>query len=407
MPDLFELHHTDKPLRLAIMSTQRAWHGGEAQAELLAAGLRERGHRVSILARRGTPFPERMAAQGYETETFAGRGRTPSALWQIRRQIKRMQPDVLFFNDSHSLSAGTLATFGLSIPVRLAARRVDFAVRSAWPYMRGADRVVCVSNAVANICRARGLPDKLLRIVHDGVDPTRIERGVRSQGRQSLGLSDEDYLLLTVAKLTDHKGHRYLLEALPTVLASKPNVTIAFAGGGELVAELEAAAARLGIAGKVRFLGYRNDVPDLLQAADLVVAPSHLEGLNTSLIDAMLAARPIVTTTAGGIPDLMGATEPATGPNAWVVPPKNPEALTAAILQVIEQPQLAGQFALHARQRALNRFTADRMVRGTLNVIAEVLLQKQRQAAQEWRGEVSDSRGKYAPGLEPARLPLG
>jgi hypothetical protein len=55
----------------------------------------------------------------------------------------------------------------------------------------------------------------------------------------------------------------------------------------------------------------------------------------------------------------------------------------------------------------LNRFTADRMVRGTLNVIAEVLLQKQRQAAQEWRGEVSDSREKYAPGLEPARLPLG
>jgi glycosyltransferase involved in cell wall biosynthesis len=368
-------------LRLAIVSTQKAWHGGEAQAELLASGLRERGHEVSILAREGTPFPTRMASQGYETTTFPGRGRGPLALWKIRRQLARTRPDVLFCNDPHSLSAATVAAFGLSIPARLAARRVDFAVRSIWRYTRGSDRVVCVSHAVAQICRESGIPAAMLRVVHDGVDPLRIDRGDRARGRQSLGLQDEDYLLLTVAKLTDHKGHCYLLRALPAILAAKPQVTVAFAGDGELREELEALACELGVAHKVRFLGYRSDVPDLLHAADLVVFPSHLEGLNTSLIDAMLAGRTIVTTTAGGIPDLVGTTEPAVGPNAWVVAPKHPEALAAAVLEAIERPDLARQFADQARQRALANFTAAHMVSGTLRVIAEILAEKRRLAA--------------------------
>lgn len=383
MPTLHKHLQLDigRSLRVAIGSTQKAWHGGEAQAELLASGLRERGHQVSIIAREGAPFPERMAAQGFETTTFPGRGRSPLALWKIRRQLVRTKPDVLFCNDPHSLTAATIAAFGLTIPVRLAARRVDFPVRSSWRYTRGSDRVICVSNAVAQICRDASIPDAMLRVVHDGVDPLRVEGGDRARGRQSLSLQEEDYLVLTVAKLTDHKGHCYLLRALPAILAEKPFVTVAFAGDGELRKELETLATDLGVVRKVRFLGYRSDVPDLLQAADLVVSPSHLEGLNTSLIDAMLAERTIVTTTAGGIPDLVGTTEPAVGPNAWVVAPKNAEALTSAVLEAIERPDLARQFAENARRRALVNFTAAHMIDGTLRVIAETLAEKQRLAA--------------------------
>ena len=81
-----------------------------------------------------------------------------------------------------------------------------------------------------------------------------------------------------MAKLTDHKGHRFLLEALPAVIQKLPNVVLALAGDGELHEALRRQADRLGVFA-VRFLGFRHDVPDLIQAADLFVLPSHLEGL--------------------------------------------------------------------------------------------------------------------------------
>jgi len=184
-----------------------------------------------------------------------------------------------------------------------------------------------------------------------------------------------------VAKLTDHKGHIYLLQALPEILSVLPRALLAFAGDGELMESLQAEAVRLGVEQRVRFLGYRDDVPDLIHAADVMVAPSHLEGLNTSLIDGMLAARPIVTTTAGGIPDLTGAAEPAVGPAAWVVPPRDAAALARAIIAAVQQPELAKSLGRCAQQRAESFFTADQMVSGTLRVIAEVLEKKHRQAA--------------------------
>ncbi len=162
----------------------------------------------------------------------------------------------------------------------------------------------------------------MLRVVHDGVDPARVRAGDRGRGRRSLALTDDQALLLTVAKLTDHKGHRFLLDALPAVIQKVPNVVVALAGDGELRETLQQQAEQLGVASHVRFLGYRDDVPDLIQAADLFVLPSHMEGLCSTLIDVMLAGCPIVTTTAGGIPDLVGG-ESATEPVAWTVPPRS------------------------------------------------------------------------------------
>jgi L-malate glycosyltransferase len=123
----------------------------------------------------------------------------------------------------------------------------------------------------------------------------------------------------------------------------------------------------------VRFLGFRNDVYDLIQAADLFVLPSHLEGLCSTLIDVMLASRTIVTTTAGGIPDLVAAEEPGGEAVAWTVPPRDPEALAGAILRALASPQDCLEMQQRARRRAEERFTAESMVDATLAVYREML----------------------------------
>jgi glycosyltransferase involved in cell wall biosynthesis len=360
-------------LSVVLVSTQRKWYGGEEQARLLARGLRDEGHRPSILARRGGVFAERMRAEGFEVGTFSGNGRSPVGVWQIRRHLRRIRPDVLHFNDPHALSSAGLASLGLGLRARIAARRVDFTIRFTARYLRLCDRVVCVSREVARVCRESGIPSRLLCVVPDGVDPSRVSLGDRTRGRRSLGLLDDQRLLLTVARLTDHKGHRFLLEALPSVLKKHPEACAAFVGDGDLADTLREQAKRLGVDSSVRFLGYRDDVPDLIRAADLFVFPSHMEGLGSTLIDVMLARRPIVTTTAGGIPDLTGSDDPDSEPVAWTVPPGDPPALAEAILDALESPEKRAKLQERAGKRAERLFTARRMIESTLSVYREVL----------------------------------
>lgn len=363
-----------------VISTQLGWHGGEAQASLLALGLRQRGHRVHIFARSGGRFAERLASSGLPVTTFGSRGRHPLAVWRLRSAIARLRPDLIYYNDPHALTAGIFATAGSQRPVRLTARRVAFPIRVPGRYRRGCDRLICVSQAVADVARRCGIPGHHIRVVYDGVDPARVLGGLRDRGRQALGLTPDQPLLLKIGKLTPCKGHRDLFEALPAITRVHPNLCLALAGDGELRGELESRVRRVGVDRHVRFLGYREDIPNLIMASDLVVHASRMEGLCTSLIDAMHACRPIVATTAGGIPDLL--TDPESKqPVGWLVPPAQPEALSAAVLRALDSPQQAQQLAALAQRRAAEHFTADRMVAATLQVYAEAKVGRLHDAA--------------------------
>jgi glycosyltransferase involved in cell wall biosynthesis len=361
------------PQTIVVVSTERGWGGGEEQARLLACGLRQRGHACVVFARDGGLFAERMIELGFEVVRFQGKGRRPDSLWSVRQNLRRIRPDVLHFNDSHALTAAGIASLGQRIPARVASRRVIFPIRSSLPYRGLADRVFCVSQAVAEVCVAGGVPRGHIRVVYDGVDPSRVAAGDRARGRRSLGLDDQDFLLLTVAKLTDCKGHAYLLDALPAVVQRFPRVRAVLAGDGELADALAAHVRRLGLESQVRFVGYRQDVPDLLQAADLFVLPSHTEGLCSTLIDAMLAAKPIVTTTAGGIPEVVGDSGCREECAAWSAPPRDPAALAAAMVQALEAPDERRRRGEAGRARAERCFTADHMIDATLAAYAEIL----------------------------------
>ena len=294
--------------------------------------------------------------------------------------MTHFRPQILHFNDPHALQSAGLAGGGLPIRLRVASRRVDFPLRSAALYRWFCDGVVCVSDAVKRICMSAGLAPERLPVVHDGVDPVRMRVGDRQRGREALGLDPAVPLLLTIAKLTDHKGHGDLLKALPAVLRRFPQTVLACAGDGPLRDSLAAQAHRLGIADRVRFLGFCSQIPDLLAAADLLVAPSRMEGLCSSIIDAMFHGCPIVATRAGGIPDLLAARgdDPSVG---WLVPPEDSHALAGALLEGLESPAQRHAFVRRARERALREFTAATMVQQTLDAYRHLLRVTQPQGA--------------------------
>jgi glycosyltransferase involved in cell wall biosynthesis len=360
------------PMTIAHVSTQRDWYGGEEQARLLANGLRERGHRCVVFARRGGAFASRMTDEGFEVDTFLGNGRHPGGIIRLRGKLAELKPNVVHFHDAHALTTGGVAAWGLGISGRVASRRCDYPTRFTGKYRQLCDRVVAVSDAVANTCHDCGMPYDLVRVVHDGVDPVRARSGDRARGRLALGLDGDDHLVLKIASLTPAKGHVDLLRAMPRLIARQPRTRLALAGDGDLRGVLQAEAARLGIADRVDFLGYRRDIPDLLHAADVFVLASRHEALGSSLIDAMLAKTPIITTTTGGIPELVGVRD-GEPPVAQLVPPRVPDALCEALLETLERRDRRDDSLGLAEHRALERFTVATMVDRTLRVYEELL----------------------------------
>ncbi|MGQ9606931.1 MAG: glycosyltransferase [Thermogutta sp.] len=366
------------PLRIAVLSAQKDWGGGEDQARLLVCGLAERGHNILLMAPRVSSLAQKELPNGIARAFFSPRN--PAAIWQIRAAIRRFRPRILFWNDPKAAFLGTVASLGLKAR-RIATKRTVFPLRSTILYRRFCDVVICASNAAVQVCRHAGLPPERLRVVHDGVDQGRIREASSVRGREVLhrllpraaNLSNAVYLI-SVGKLTPVKGHSVLIEAFRSLAAERPNVFLAIVGAGELRETLAAQIADAGLTDRVALAGFREDVPDLLAAANLFVFPSLAEGLGSSVIHAMLSELPVVASDVGGLPEILapGGTESGE-PLGWLVPPGDSQSLSDAISAALDlSDEVRRRRTADARSFAERHFVADRMVENTLGVCYEL-----------------------------------
>ncbi len=367
-------------LRVLHLNTERTWRGGEQQLAWLLGGLARRGHRSLLVAQPASPLADRARAAGHEVRELRMRGEVdPLAVVRLAGLLRRERFDLVHVHTSHAHTLGALAAaLGRARrPPVVLTRRVDFSIfrRSFFglnrlKYLHGVDRTITVSRAVRDVLVADGLPPERLVVVHSGIDPTRIEAAAdqRAATRAELGVPDDHALVGNVAALVDHKGQRYLVDAIPKVLAAHPQTTFAIVGEGPLRAALEAQARARGVSERLRFTGFRDDVPALLAAFDLFVMPSHLEALGTSVLDAMAAALPVVATRAGGLPEAV-----ADGETGLLCPPRDPAALATAITALLADPARARHMGEAGRRRVRAEFSKGAMVEGTLRVYRELL----------------------------------
>jgi glycosyltransferase involved in cell wall biosynthesis len=356
--------------KLFFISAERGWHGGEEQLRLVVSAASAAGHVCHVAARTGERFAQYVKSAGLPLLELPSHVRSLRAIWAVRRALRDIQPDVVHANDPHALWIQRFATWGMRVPARVAARRVLFSIRSPRRYRYGCDRVICVSHAIADVCRVSGLPAETLRVIHDGTDPLRMSCGDARRGRATLALADDVPLILCVAQLADYKGHQFLIDAVPPVLKAHPRTIFALAGDGPLRGSLMAQARSLGVESAVRFLGYRYDVPDLIQACDVFVLPSTHEGLGSSVLDAMFAARPVVAANAGGIPEML---RDAQGELCgWLPAAGDASALARELVECLSSPQECSRRVALALTWAHEHFAAARMIRETLDLYDEL-----------------------------------
>jgi glycosyltransferase involved in cell wall biosynthesis len=214
---------------------------------------------------------------------------------------------------------------------------------------------VAVSQSVArHLSRDLWLRASRIVTIPNGASISAVSR---SSLRDELGLEARDQLALAVGNLYPVKGHRYLVEALGLLADHFPHLHVAVAGRGELEGPLRTQAGAQGLAGRFHLLGLRSDIGNLLAGVDIFVLPSLSEGLPLALVEAMLAARPIVATAVGEIPVVL-----EDGRAGAVVPPGDAAALARALATLLNDRAYARELGAAAARRAHAEYTADRMV---------------------------------------------
>ncbi|MGD9305730.1 MAG: glycosyltransferase family 4 protein [Desulfobacterales bacterium] len=213
------------------------------------------------------------------------------------------------------------------------------------------DRIIALTEGEKNdyLNLGVGRPHQLLTI-HSGVDirPYISNHVDVIDKKQSLGLFPNGLLIGFVGWLLPIKGPMHLLRAMPEVWSEHPDSTLVFVGKGDLDVDLRSEALQLEANGKVKFLGWRDDVAEIMQIFDIFVLPSLNEGMGRVLVEAMAAGKPVVASKVGGIPDLVK--DEKTG---LLVPPGDEHALANAIMRLANNPSearrmgAAGKFYCH------------------------------------------------------------
>lgn len=226
-------------------------------------------------------------------------------------------------------------------------------------YVKLADKVVAVSYDLERTLARRASLTKNVQVIHNGIDGKRFTRdeSAISRIREELGIAKDEFLVGTAVVISKQKGIIHLLGAAEQVLARDPKVRFAIAGDGPLRKELEERAKPFG--DRVKFLGYRSDIPHFVSALDCYVLPSLWEGLPLALLEGLAIGVPLVATTVGGNPEVI-----VPGENGYLVAPKDETALADALLRVKEGgPAFAAEVRARGRGRFERAFSEEAMTR--------------------------------------------
>jgi len=221
------------------------------------------------------------------------------------------------------------------------------------------DKIVAVSDAVKDFSISKeGFRASKLVTIRNGIDLSNIDSKITSieEKRKRLGISANHIVLATVARLHIRKGHIYLLKAMQN-LNQRKDLILFLVGDGDEKENLVTLSNRLDISDKVHFLGWRNDVSEILDCIDIFVLPSLEEGFPNVIIEAMSKSKPIIATDVDGNPEAV-----VDGYNGIIVPPKDPQSLAEAILELVHDENKRIQFGHRSRKIVEDNFDLKKII---------------------------------------------
>jgi glycosyltransferase involved in cell wall biosynthesis len=347
--------------RVLYVINDLARAGAETQLVTLALALPPERYEVRIaLLKQRNDFAEMLAAAGIPVVALHRMGPADVGVaFRLAREVRRFRPHVLhsFLFPANLLAAAVARAAG--VPRVVVSQRSSYESTLASPWRglarlghRLAHRVVVNSRAALEEEIAAGCPPRLL--VH--VPNAAPDRGAGPEGPPD-GVPAGGFVL-SLGQLDRRKGHRVLIAAWPAVARAHPEARLVLVGDGPCRPELEAQARALGVMTSVTFAGFRAPARPFVAAARLLVQPSLTEGMPNAVLEAMSAGLPVVASRVGGVPELVVDDE-----TGLLVPPGDPEALTAAIVRMLSDPAGAARMGAAGTARARALFSIESLRR--------------------------------------------
>jgi glycosyltransferase involved in cell wall biosynthesis len=242
--------------------------------------------------------------------------------------------------------------------------KVELLKRLQLFYTGKADAMIAPSQCFKDIISGWGIPYDKIEVIYNAIDPSRYALAcTKEEARGRLGLNGR--IILTVARLTPWKGIDRIIEVLPEIRGQINQANLVVVGEGPELENLQGLARELGVKEYVSFVGRvpHEEVPHYLKAADVFVLYSGYEGLPHIVLEAMATGVPVVLSDKGGNQEVV-----EDGVNGLLVPIGNPRKLKEAILRVLQDRELAGEFVERSREKVTHAFAWDVMVERTLDV---------------------------------------
>lgn len=357
--------------------------GCERQLLSLLPALAQRGVDVRMYvlgAGRFRRFVDPLRALGIPVGvTRAGSHLNPRLVPSILGEIRRFRPDVVHTHLIHGDIYGQTAARLGGVPGVSSIHSTDRRhLRD--PYRSGARlaghvarRTIAISHHVARFLAGADLvPSERIRVVHYGLSISEwtLSSEARGPARAEMGFGPDDVVVGIASRIIAGKGHTFLIDALAKAAPQAPKLRLAVAGDGPLASEVMAYARSALADESYQFLGFVPDMRGFMEATDVVVFPTSPalgEGFGLAALEAMAAARPVVATRVGSLPELV-----LDGETGYLVDPLDPQELTDRLIDLAEDIHLRRRLGNAGRERAVGEFPLEKSVDGVLSVYEEV-----------------------------------
>lgn len=353
----------------------------------LARSLKARGWNVSVVSMLSPADDRLLVSEGIPVHSLDITGlNLLRPIRRFSRFLRKERPHILHCHMSHAVLTARLVRLMCHVPVvigtlhglkmynvRGTGWRVRETLNGLTDWLSDATTVVCKA-AADHYVESGAISRRSLRLIPNGVDTDRFrfDPAVRQRVRTELGVTG-DFVWLMVGRFQPVKDHHTMIRAFARVAAESPRSILLCAGSGPLQGELAELAKGIGIASRVRFLGTRSDISELLNAADACVLSSIYEAMPMALLEAAATGLPSVTTDVGGTSEVV-----VHGATGFLVPPSNPEALAYAMLRLASMPaEPRARMGEQARRHVTSRFALSQVTGQWESLYQEMLAKKE------------------------------
>ena len=342
-------------LTICHVTMSKGWTGGTYQAFLQTKGVSSLGYRSFICCAQGSILEERCLKENVEYYTIPSNSqidRVTRGVAKFLRIIKKNNVDVVHAHHPRAHGMGLIAAvLGITnslVVTRRIMRPPGKNILGKIKYLnRNIDFYIAVSESVKRVLVGYGVGEEKIKVIYSAFDSIRLPKSdMYIRKRKELGIIPGTFIIGMVGNPSPIKGHNSILKAFKEVLKRFPRTVLLNVGVSEDDYPYRI-ATQLGIEKSIKFLGFRNDVVDIMAAMDIIVFPSLSEGMGTALIESQCVGIPSICSRVGGMPEII-----EDGVNGMLVPPADPKAQFKAITTLIKDQSLRTSMGKRARKQS-------------------------------------------------------